>query len=91
LEDSSATADTPAWVAPWEFAVHGAVVALLFLIVAAFAIALDLVQQWLERRFHVSHVILYGLQGASFAIFATDLILFAVALYRGFKRTLKVL
>jgi hypothetical protein len=88
---ASAEHDPPPWMAPWEFAVHGVVGISAFVIIAVPAIALDLTQQWLEQRYRVSRAILYGLQGAAYAIFATDLALLAVVLYRSFRRTARLL
>jgi hypothetical protein len=87
----AAKVDPPPWAPPWDFVVHSLIAALMFVIVAAPAVALDLAQQWLERRYKVSRVTLAGLQGAAVAIFATDLALFAVALYKGFRRTVRLL
>jgi hypothetical protein len=88
---STAEREPPPWMAPWEFAVHGIVGISAFVIIAVPAIALDLTQQWLERRYRVSRGILYRLQGAAYAIFATDLALLAVVLNRSFRRTARLL
>jgi hypothetical protein len=44
------SAAIPFWRAPWEFAVHGIVGTLIFAIIAAFAVAVELGVGWLEAH-----------------------------------------
>jgi hypothetical protein len=90
-EDGSAISpelrsDNPRWwVAPWEFAVHGIVGTSIFSIIAAVAILLDLALRRLDG-YGVSGVIMFGLKSAEYGLFGTDLVLFAVFLWRTASR-----
>ena len=63
----------------WDFAVHVAVGTLIFLVIAAAAFALDVMNRRLQD-FGVDPFIGYGLKVAEYAVFATDLLLFLVFL-----------
>ena len=76
------------WRGPWEFAVHGVVGTSIFAIIAAFAVVLDLALSKLEA-YGVGGVIIFGLKAAEYGLFVTDLVLFAVFLWRTAKRTLQ--
>jgi hypothetical protein len=84
---------TPFWRVPWEFAVHGIIGTAIFAIIAGLAVALDLSVGWLEtyrvNTHRVSELIINGLKVAEYWLFATDLSLFAVFLWRTAKRTIK--
>jgi hypothetical protein len=68
------------WLVPWQFAVHAIVGTSIFVVIAAFAVALDLcVHRWLEP-YQLSEFIILGLKAAEYALFATDVFLFAVFL-----------
>jgi hypothetical protein len=76
------------WRVPWQLAVHCLVGTLIFAIIAAFAVALDLSVRWLET-YRISLLIVLGLEAAEYALFVTDVCLFAVFLWRTAKRTYK--
>jgi hypothetical protein len=84
-----AEVEIPFWRAPWEFAVHGVVGTLIFAIIAALAVALDLAVGWLESIHRVSDLVIIGLKVAEWGLFVTDLFLFGMFLWRTAKRTLK--
>jgi hypothetical protein len=73
-------AERPFWEVPWRFAVHAVVGTLIFAIIAAFAIALGLVVRWLSHQIS-DEVIIDGLMGAEYLLFATDLAMFIVFLF----------
>jgi hypothetical protein len=76
------------WRVPWEFAVHAIVGTLIFGIIAAAAVALSLFVLVLEG-YHTDSVIIFGLKSGEYGLFAVDLALFAVFLWRTAKRTIK--
>lgn len=78
----------PFWQVPWEFAVHGLVGTSIFTIIAAIAIALDLSVHWLET-YKISVAIILGLKAATLALFASDISLFGVFLWRTARRMIK--
>jgi hypothetical protein len=78
----------PFWQVPWEFAVHGFVGTSIFVIIAGIAIALDLSVHWLET-YKISVVIIIGLKAATIALFASDISLFGVFLWRTTRRMIK--
>ena len=63
----------------WDFAVHVTVGTLVFVIIASGAVALDVVIARLEPL-GIDRIIMYGLKGAEYALFVTDLLLFLVFL-----------
>lgn len=63
----------------WDFAVHVAVGTLIFMVIAAAAFALDIINHRLQDV-GVDPFIGYGLRVAEYAVFATDLLLFLVFL-----------
>ena len=63
----------------WDFGVHVAVGTLIFVVIAAAAFALDIINRSLQG-FGVDPFIGYGLKVAEYAVFATDLLLFLVFL-----------
>jgi len=63
------------WVALIEFAVHVITGTLIFVVIAAPAVGLDLLLQWLST-IGVGSFILWGLSFAEKAIFGIDLFLF---------------
>jgi len=75
------------WRAPWEFAVHAIVGTCIFAIIAAAAVVLDVGLRVLGAK-GVDIVILLGLRAAEYALFATDLGLFAVFLWRTARRAI---
>jgi hypothetical protein len=79
------------WEPVWEFVVHGVVGTAIFLIVAGFAVLIDLLVRWLETRHAVSGEILQGLRWTSLAIFATDIFLIFVFLIKTAYRTARKL
>ena len=88
LQPMADQSDIPFWRAPWEFAVHGLVGTLIFAIIAAVAVGLDLSIGQLEG-YQISGPVIFGLKTAEYALFVTDLCLFAVFLWRTAKRTIK--
>jgi hypothetical protein len=78
------------WVAPWEFAVRALVGILIFAVIAAGAIALDVLVRYLECH-GINRIIVWGLRMAEFAVFFSDLGLFLVFIWRTFTRTLRKL
>jgi hypothetical protein len=80
----------PFWQVPLEFAVHGLVGTSIFAIVAVLAIALDLCVHRLEA-YKISPAILIGLKAATLALFASDMCLFGVFLWRTSGRMIKKL
>jgi hypothetical protein len=74
--------------APVKFAVHAVVGTSIFATIAVFAIGLNIAVQKLET-YKISTVIIDGLEFAEYTLFATDLTLFVVFLWRTAKRTLK--
>jgi hypothetical protein len=83
-----AQAVLPFWRVPWEFAVHGIVGTAIFAIIAGLAVGLDLAVSRL-KAYHVSILIIDGLQVAEYALFAVDICLFLVYLWRTGRRTIK--
>jgi uncharacterized protein YybS (DUF2232 family) len=79
------------WEPVWEFVVHGVVGTAIFLIVAGFAVLIDLLVRWLETRHAVSGEILQSLRWTSLAIFATDIFLIFVFLIKTAYRTARKL
>jgi len=76
------------WRAPWDFAVHTIVGTTIFAIIAAPAIGLGMVVNKLEGT-GTDGVIFFGLKTAEYALFATDLGLYLVFLWRTAKRAVK--
>jgi hypothetical protein len=94
VQQRSADDATPSvrfWEAPWEFAVHTLVGTLIFCIIAAPAVILHIVLDRLEAHYDIGAFLNFGLTLAEYAIFVTDLILFAVFLWRTAARTIKKL
>ena len=60
----------------------------IFAIIAVPAVLLDFGLRSLEAH-GISAVIVFGLKGAEYAVFGTDLVLFGVFLWRTAKRTIK--
>jgi len=80
--------EEPFWRAPWEFVVHTVLGSLLFVIVAALAVALNVGVHYLEQ-FKVSIVIVYGIELAEYGLFAADLYVFGVFLWRTSSRMIR--
>ena len=81
----------PFWHAPLEFAAHAVVGTAIFAIIAAAAVFLNIGVAQLQAHFRVTEVIIYGLEAAEYALFGTDLLLYAVFLWRTARRTIKKL
>lgn len=77
------------WRVPWDFAIHGIVGTLIFAIIAAFAVALDITVHALEETHRISGLVIFGLEAAAYSLFITDLFLFLVFLIRTAKRTMR--
>ena len=77
------------WQAPLEFAVHAVVGTSIFAIIAVVAVSLELALHALMRAYGVGTAIEYGLKGAEYSLFGTDLTLFMVFLWRTVKRTIR--
>jgi hypothetical protein len=80
----------PFWQVPLEFAVHCLVGTLIFAVVTSFAAGLDKFVGRLEA-YGISSFILIGMKGATLALFASDLYLFGVFLWRTSRRFSKKL
>jgi hypothetical protein len=78
------------WIAPWEFVVHTLVGTFIFSIIAAAAVGLDVAVGKLNAL-GISEPILVGIRIGEGALFLTDLILFAVFLWRTGKRAIEKL
>ena len=78
--------DHPFWHPLVEFATHAVVGTLIFLIIAVFAVGLDLTVNLLENIPTVSVWIIYGLKTAAGALFATDLCVFGAFLWGAAKK-----
>jgi hypothetical protein len=89
-QEASATAEpVPAfWQAPWEFAVHALVGLFIFGLIAAPALGANIVISALVDR-GADLVIVFGLKGMAYALFATDLVLFGVFIWRAACRAIK--
>lgn len=74
------------WHAPWTFAVHGVVGTCIFLIIAACAVGLAWVANWVETISWVPPFLILGLKAAEYTLFVTDLWLFVVFLWFTAKR-----
>lgn len=74
-------ADHPWWHAPWRFLIESLVGVFIFGVIAAAAVALNLVVADLSTR-GVDKPILWGLTLAEYAIFVTDLVLFLRFLWK---------
>lgn len=72
----------------WEFAIHVAVGTLIFLVIASGAIALDIITRSLEPL-GIDRVIRYGLKGAEYTLFITDLLLFIVFIAKAGDRAIR--
>jgi hypothetical protein len=82
--------EPPWWKAPCQF-LHEVICALLiFGLIAIAAIGIDLAVQLL-RQYGTDSVIIYGLKGLEYVIFATDLILFGRFLYVRSRRLWRAL
>jgi len=88
MSDASLQPVTPFWRVPWNFAVHAVVGTSIFAFIAAPAVLLDLAVRRLEA-YRVDRVIIFGLRAAEYALFAVDLVIFGVFLWRTAKRTIK--
>ena len=77
--------EPPFWHAPWRIAVEAITGTLIFLIIAAFAILLDIGVSFLEAR-NINSIIIWGLIGAKYTLFAVDLILFGRFLWKTLLR-----
>ncbi len=75
------------WLAPWTFLVHGFVATSIFMIIAGFAVGLDIIVRWLEETIRVSPWIILLLHVAEYLIFLIDLFLYVVFLSRTACRT----
>ncbi len=62
-----------------EFAVHVLVNSAIFVIIALFAIGLNFAIRWLEGM-KISNIILYGLIGTEYSVFAMDILLYIIFL-----------
>jgi hypothetical protein len=80
--------ERPFWEIPWRFAVHAVVGSLIFGIIAGFAIGLGLLVRWLRHEISDDFII-YGLIGAEYLLFATDLAMFAVFLVRTAEKMIR--
>lgn len=78
----------PWWHAPWEFAVHAVVGILIFLVIALAAIVIELVVRAADAA-GANLVISYGLRIAEYAVFAADLLVFLVFIWRTTVKFLK--
>src|SRR5262249_50288261 len=72
----------------WEFAVHAIVGMVIFSIIAIPAVGLDLILHKL-RNYGTSTFITLGLELAAYVLFAADLLLFMVFVFRTARRTSK--
>ena len=86
-EFTHAVAAKPFWHAPWEFAVHSLVGSFIFLLIAGIATLLDWAVQFLEAH-KISSVVVVGCRTAEYVILITDLVLYAVFLWRTARRTI---
>ena len=80
----------PFWRVPWEFAVQAFVGTLIFAIIAAATILLDVLVRTLAS-YGVSVFVTYGLKTAEYAVFVIDLLLFGVFLWRTAARAARKL
>ncbi|MSV28076.1 MAG: hypothetical protein EXQ52_04940 [Bryobacterales bacterium] len=89
-QEVSATADPVLafWHAPLEFAVHAVVGVFCFATIAGAAALLEVGLRWLETH-GIGSVITFGLKVAEYGLFTTDLVLFAVFLWRTARRTVQ--
>jgi hypothetical protein len=78
------------WRAPWEFAVHAFVGVSIFGVIAAAAVLLGFGVQRLENV-GIGIIIVFGLKGAEYALFLSDLTLFIIFLWRTSIRTIQTL
>jgi hypothetical protein len=78
------------WTAPLEFVLHALVGTFIFAIIAAAAVGIDLGVRALQG-YGISELILYGFRTGEGALFATDLVLFGVFLFRTAKRIVQKL
>jgi hypothetical protein len=75
---------------PWRLLVHFLSGTLVFVVVALFAVGLNLLVNYFTTV-GISLIILYGLEIAEYLLFAVDLILFVVFIFRTGLRTIKKL
>ena len=87
-QDVSVEALPRFWEVPWEFTVHGLVGTLIFSIIAAFAVLLDVAIAHLKAH-SVDIVIMVGLRAAEYALFGTDLVLYGVFLWGTGKKMVR--
>jgi hypothetical protein len=80
--------ESPWWRAPWDFAVHALVGTLIFIVIALAAVAIELVVRAVEIA-GVNRAVTFGLRVGEFTIFAADLLMFIVFIWRTTARTLK--
>jgi hypothetical protein len=80
----------PWWKAPWKFFIETLVGVFIFGVIASAAVAINLVVVVLTLR-GVDWYIIWGLKGAEYALFTTDLVLFGRFLWRTASRTWKEL
>jgi hypothetical protein len=68
------------WEAPWTFFIEVLTGTLIFLVIAAAAVGLNLILHKLEE-IKIDLVLIYGLRGAEYLLFGADLLLFLRFLY----------
>lgn len=78
------------WEPIWTFAVHAVVGLLIFAVVAAGAILLNVAVNYLEQK-KIALPLIYGLVFAEYLLFGVDLILFVIFVIRAAKRAAKEL
>lgn len=78
------------WAAPFRFLFEAVIDVFVFGVVAAVAVILSLAVDSLST-YRIDPVIVTGLKGAEYAIFATDLVLFARFLWKSAIRTWEVM
>ena len=78
------------WEAPWKLFVETLVGTIIFLLIAAAALALNYLVKFLEGL-GTDNLIIWGLKGAEYALFFVDLVLFFRFLYKTALRIWKKL
>jgi hypothetical protein len=76
------------WQAPWEFAVHALVGTLIFALIAAPAVGINLSIHWLESN-GVSSPVILALEIGEYALLLADLLLFLMFLWRTSLRAVR--
>lgn len=74
------------WEAPWQFLVHAIAGTFIFAVIASPAVALDFLVNYLSIQ-GVNIAIIYGLKIAEYALFAVDVALFLVFIFKTAYRT----